>query len=97
MARLERSLGEIRIAMPMPRAALLHVLHEVARRNRLRDGLLYMQVFAWRQPAGARFSHPAHPPGAGRDRAPTRSHTRRDVANWAGTAVTQPDQRWAPV
>ena len=44
MARLERSLSEISIAPPMGRAALLHVLNEVARRNRLRDGLLYMQV-----------------------------------------------------
>ncbi|MGI4951116.1 MAG: aminotransferase class IV, partial [Janthinobacterium lividum] len=43
-ARLERSLREVRIEPPMGRAAMLHVLQEVARRNRLRDGLLYMQV-----------------------------------------------------
>ena len=44
MERLQRSLGEVRIAMPMPRAALLGVCAEVVRRNRLREGLLYMQV-----------------------------------------------------
>ena len=44
MARLERSLREIGIAAPMGRAALRHVLLEVTRRNRVRDGLVYMQV-----------------------------------------------------
>src|SRR5882757_8558525 len=43
-ARLERSLGELRIAMPMTRAALTLVLKETVRRNRVREGLLYLQV-----------------------------------------------------
>src|SRR5204863_8118599 len=43
-ARLERSLSELRIAMPMSRAALTLVLKETVRRNRIRDGLLYLQV-----------------------------------------------------
>ena len=43
-ARLERSLGELKIAAPMGRAALTVVLHEVLRRNRVRDGLLYLQI-----------------------------------------------------
>lgn len=42
--RLERSLAELRIAMPMSRAALGHVLNEVVRRNRVRDGMVYLQV-----------------------------------------------------
>ena len=42
--RLERSLGEIEMAMPMPRRALKLVMRELVRRNRLRDGLLYLQV-----------------------------------------------------
>ncbi len=42
--RLERSLGELSIRMPMGRAALSQVLHEVVRRNKVRDGLVYMQV-----------------------------------------------------
>ena len=42
--RLERSLREIRLPMPMSRAALRLVLREVARRNRVTEGLLYMQV-----------------------------------------------------
>jgi len=43
-ARLERSLGELRIDMPMSRAALTLVLKEAVRRNRVREGLLYLQV-----------------------------------------------------
>ncbi len=42
--RLERSLGEIEMTMPMPRNALQHVLHETARRNGITEGLLYIQV-----------------------------------------------------
>lgn len=43
-ARLARSLGELRIAMPMSRAALTVVLKEAVRRNRVREGYLYLQV-----------------------------------------------------
>ncbi len=43
-ARLERSLGELRIEMPMSRRALTMVLRETVRRNRVREGLLYLQV-----------------------------------------------------
>ena len=43
-ARLERSLGELSIAMPMSRGALTLVLRETIRRNRVSDGLVYLQV-----------------------------------------------------
>jgi D-alanine transaminase len=43
-ARLERSLGELRIPMPMSRKALTVVLKEAVRRNRVREGLIYLQV-----------------------------------------------------
>jgi D-alanine transaminase len=44
LARLERSLKELAIPMPMGRAALMAVMREVVRRNRLKDGLVYLQV-----------------------------------------------------
>ena len=44
MARLDRSLGELRIARPMSAAALSVVLRETVRRNRVRDGIVYLQV-----------------------------------------------------
>jgi D-alanine transaminase len=42
--RLARSLGELRIAPPMSAAALSLVMREVVRRNRVGDGILYLQV-----------------------------------------------------
>lgn len=42
--RLDRSLKELRIGWPMSRAALIHVIREVLRRNRVRNGLFYLQV-----------------------------------------------------
>jgi len=44
LERLERSLRELGIAMPMAPAALLHVLAETARRNLVEDGIVYVQV-----------------------------------------------------
>src|SRR5215471_7837380 len=43
-ARLERSLSELSIAMPMSRVALMMVLKEALRRNRVSEGLIYLQV-----------------------------------------------------
>jgi D-alanine transaminase len=42
--RLERSLREIEMGLPMPRGSLKHVLRETTRRNGVREGLLYLQV-----------------------------------------------------
>jgi len=44
LARLGRSLAELRIAAPMSQRALALVLHEVIRRNRVRDGIVYLQA-----------------------------------------------------
>src|ERR1700724_565663 len=44
VTRFERSLGELRIAPPMPHRALALVMREVIRRNRVRDGIIYLQA-----------------------------------------------------
>jgi D-alanine transaminase len=44
MARLDRSLRELGIPQPMTRAAWSRVLRETIRRNRVRHGLVYLQV-----------------------------------------------------
>lgn len=44
LARLARSLRELRIRRPMSDAALKVVLRETIRRNRVRDGIVYLQV-----------------------------------------------------
>ncbi|MDH3233820.1 MAG: D-amino-acid transaminase [Alphaproteobacteria bacterium] len=42
--RLERSLGELDIEAPMSRAALGFILKETVRRNRVTDGIVYLQI-----------------------------------------------------
>lgn len=42
--RLERSLREVGMDLPMARGALQHVVRETLKRNRVRDGLVYVQV-----------------------------------------------------
>jgi D-alanine transaminase len=42
--RLERSLKAISLAMPMARSALQWVIHETVRRNRVKLGIVYLQV-----------------------------------------------------
>ena len=56
--RLERSLGELGIAMPMSRAALEAVLDEMVRRNRVDEGIVYLQV--GRGVAPREHTFPAH-------------------------------------
>ena len=94
LARLERSLGEIRLPMPMSRAALSFVLREVARRNRVREGLLYMQVTR----GVARRDHPFPskpvPPSlvVTVKRIPPYP---TDPERWQSACITLPDLRWA--
>lgn len=93
--RLERSLREIGIDMPMRRAALKLVLREVARRNRITDGLIYLQITR-----GA-FRRDHAIPSARKK--PTLVLTARPVdadgfekKRETGIAVvTRPDERWA--
>ena len=44
LARLKRSLSELHMAMPMPDRPFASVCRETLRRNRVRDGILYIQV-----------------------------------------------------
>lgn len=44
LARLKRSLTELQMAAPMSETALMLVVHEVMRRNRVRDGIAYLQI-----------------------------------------------------
>jgi len=44
VTRLERSLSELEMDLPMAKSSLAIVLREIIRRNRLRNGLVYLQV-----------------------------------------------------
>ncbi|MDO9587282.1 MAG: D-amino-acid transaminase [Brevundimonas sp.] len=94
MTRLHRSLNELRIPIPMTREALSRVLNETVRRNRVREGLVYLQVTR----GTARRDHPFPPEGT----APSVVVTARALPLSKGNAaaskgvavITQPDIRW---
>lgn len=91
--RLDRSLGEIQLASPMSRAGLHAMLIELASRNEVTEGLIYLQVT--RGPAERDFAFPAvqQPTIVAYARAlPVIAHPR---AVAGATAITVPDQRWA--
>ncbi len=56
-ARLERSLGELGMGMPVTAEALLDIHHEMVARNEVTDGLVYLQVS--RGAADRDFLYPA--------------------------------------
>jgi D-alanine transaminase len=95
LARLERSLGELRIGLPMPMSALRHVLREVVRRNRIANGLVYFQVTRGVAPR----DHPFPPAGVRPALVVTAkrlNEVRVMAAVEKGVAVvTHPDLRWA--
>ena len=95
--RLWRSLGELQIALPMTPAALGVVLRETIRRNRVRNGIVYVQITR----GVARRDH-AFPP-SGTPPSLVVSARSLDLAfndrlAAEGIAViTVPDSRWARV
>ncbi|MGH6946282.1 MAG: D-amino-acid transaminase [Kiloniellales bacterium] len=59
--RLERSLDELEIPMPTSRAALKLIAREIVRRNRLTNGIVYMQVTRGVAPRDHKFPKAARP------------------------------------
>ena len=62
LQRLVRSMAELDIAAPMTMAALGRVMRETIRRNRVGDGLVYLQVSRGAAPRGFLFPGPGVPP-----------------------------------
>jgi D-alanine transaminase len=93
--RLERSVGELGIAMPMGREALKLVIREVARRNRVTNGLVYMQVTR----GASRRDHPV----PAKNPRPTLILTARNLMtadiekqrSEGVKVITHKDERWA--
>jgi D-alanine transaminase len=91
--RLERSLSELQIAMPMPRTSLLVVLNEVVRRNRIREGLVYLQISRGVAPRDHVFPVDARPSVVITAKPVDREAAARKAA--AGIkAISAPDIRW---
>jgi D-alanine transaminase len=91
--RLERSLGEIQLAMPMSRSALHAALAEVAQRNAVTEGLVYWQVTRGVAERDFAFPAPGTPPTmvAWARATPLVAHPK---AAAGATAITVPDLRW---
>jgi D-alanine transaminase len=95
LKRLDRSLRELKMRAPVDERALRHIMRETVLRNRVRDGLVYMQITRGTAPRDHGF------PAEGTK--PTLIVTARSVsleryARWAekGVAVvTLPESRWA--
>jgi D-alanine transaminase len=97
MARLDRSLRELRMARPMAAAALSIVLRETVRRNRVSDGIVYVQVTRGTAPRDFPFPAQATPPTivvTARSQDPARLEK---LASDGIAVVTVPDIRWKRV
>lgn len=92
LARLKRSLAELRIAMPMAEASLRVVMREVVRRNGVDNGILYLQVTRGAAPREHAFPKSAKPTlvlTSRRTRPPDPRLGRDGIA-----VITIPDIRW---
>ncbi len=90
--RLERSLRELKIEMPLSRPALKLVSRELMRRNRLSNGFLYTQVTRGVAPRDHKFPKTAQPAlvMSTRQMKPPSAEV---LANGVGV-ITMPDIRW---
>jgi D-alanine transaminase len=97
LARLRRSLDELDIAMPMSETALAIIMRECMRRNRVHNGIIYLQITR----GIARRDHGFPPPGTH----PSVVVTARSI-DFAGNErtaaeglaiITVPDNRWQRV
>ena len=93
--RLERSLGELRIPMPMGRAALQIVLHEMIRRNRVTEGLVYLQVTRGVAPRDHAFPTQPVKPAIAITAKSIDAQAAQAKAAEGIAVVTTPETRWA--
>lgn len=94
MRRLARSLGELGIPQPMSAGAFSRVLRETIRRNRVRDGMVYLQVSRGAGPRSFLFP-PAGTAATVVCLARSASPAQQEAAAQEGIGVkTMPDPRW---
>jgi len=97
MRRLARSLRELRIRWPMAPSALAVVMREVIRRNRVHDGVIYLQVTRGVAPRNHAFPPDSVRPGVVcTARAVSRNDTEQ-TASEGIAVITTPDNRWERV
>ena len=92
--RLDYSLAALDMPPPMSRAALQQVMRETLRRNRVRDGILYMQVSRGVAPREHMFNPDLKPVLVITAR-PIAAYRRAQIMKKGISVVSVPDQRWA--
>jgi D-alanine transaminase len=95
MDRLQRSLAELRIRLPMPLKSLSVVLHETIRRNRVDWGIVYLQITRGVARRDHAFPAPDTKPAivvTAKNLDPSRNEA---IARDGMAVVTVPDNRWA--
>ena len=97
MDRLDRSLGELGIRWPMHRSALAVVMREVVRRNRIDDGIVYVQITRGVAPRDHAFPEPNVPPAIVVTARAMPAEPRQRAAEKGVAVITVPDTRWARV
>lgn len=97
LARLDRSLAELQIAVPMPPAALGVVLRETVRRNRVRNGLVYIQVSRGVARRDHAFPPPGTPPSIVVTARAIDAAANEKMAAEGVAVITVPDERWSRV
>ena len=94
LARLDFSLSELKIPAPMSQAALQIVMRETVRRNRVRNGILYIQVSRGVAPREHSYGADVQPVIVVTAR-PTDPAKRQQILKDGIEVITVPDQRWA--
>lgn len=97
MARLERSLKAIQIEQPMDRVAIGVILRELVRRNRVENGIVYLQVSRGVAPRNHAFPpNPVKPGivGTARSIDPAQGTKRAEEGI---SVISVPDNRWGRV
>ena len=97
LARLTRSLAELRIRMPMPLAALGIVLREVVARNRIGYGVVYLQVTRGVARRDHAFPAPALRPSVVVTARSLNAARNEALAAQGIAVVSVPDNRWGRV
>jgi D-alanine transaminase len=94
LARLQRSLNELRIRAPIGTPALKFIIRELVACNHVRDGLLYIQVTRGAARRDHGFPKAAAPAlvmtARSLDRGPAEANAAKGVK-----VITLPDERWA--
>ena len=95
LQRLQRSLSELKIAMPVTMASLRQIIRHVVRRNTIRDGMVYLQITRGVSRRDHPFPNPPVKPSIVITAKRVNEARIRQIVRDGVSVITLPDQRWA--